>query len=304
VAFFLLDNPPASAQFRSPRREPLSGIVVVHTSESIMDNVGPDTGAENVAEFISRRSDPGSYHELIDSDSVVPLVPDDYESFQVAADGHNRHAWGVSFACRSSDLDPDAEWTRRAIAIAGVRIREFWQRNGFDPNDAARWISRDDAVARRGPGLVTHGTVQPADRSDAWTTHPRRVELEQMLAAAITNTAQPIPVPPEEPDVYAYSIAGHEARGQLWLLYGPKDQTPIFKKYLRSADEVAIALTLYGAKDIGNQGALIDFIPGDNPGDPTTLNADDLAAKVAELLPGADGVAQATAAELVRRLAS
>lgn len=120
--------------------------------------------------------------------------------------------------------------------------------------------------------------------------------------------AEPVPdVPPspiEEPDVYAYSIAGHEARGQLWLLYGPKDQTPIYKKYLATPSDVAIALSLYGAKDIGNQGALIDFIPGDTPGDPTVFTADEVAAKVAELVPGADEVAQATVKAIAARLGS
>jgi hypothetical protein len=185
-------------------------------------------------------------------------------------------------------------WNSRSHAVC-------WIGNEEQPTDAALAAINEVCAehARRYGGWVkahrdVNQTSCPGDKLAAW------------LAAGRPLTGEPPepPTPIEEPDVYAYSIAGHEARGQLWLLYGPKDQTPIYKKYLRSADEVAIALTLYGAKDIGNQGALIDFIPGDNPGDPTTLNADDLAAKVAELLPGADEVAQATAAELVRRLAS
>jgi hypothetical protein len=191
MGYYLIDHPPASTQFRNPRRERLSGVVVVHTAENAMDIVGVDTGAENVASFISRRADPGSYHELVDSDSVVAMMPDSYESFQVAVDGHNRHAWGISLACRSTDLHPDLAWTRAVITAAGARIAAFWQRNWIDVASAARWLSRDEALARNTPGLITHGALQPADRSDAWTRHSHREVLDRMLVDAVLAFAKP-----------------------------------------------------------------------------------------------------------------
>ena len=187
---YLDDHPnPNTPQQRRPRRAPLSGTVGVHTAESIMDTIGPDTGAENVAAFIASRSDYGSYHVLVDSDSVVVMAGDDAETWHIAESdnfgyGMNSHSWGISAACSSHQWDPDDEWTKRTIAAMGAEIRAFWQRNGFDVAECARWLTRDQAKNRT-PGLVHHGVVQPSDRSDAWVRHPQKPELDQMLLDAI-----------------------------------------------------------------------------------------------------------------------
>ena len=239
---WLDDHPPTSPQFRHSRREAISGVVVVHTAESVMDTVGPDTGAEVVAAFIARRNDPGSYHCLVDSDSRVLLVGDDAESFQVAADGHNRHAWGVSFACRTTDLAPTDSWTRAAIVRAGAEIAAFWGRRGFCVPCSARWVTNDQVTSlrsrpdlcphgRQRGGLVAHGQLQPADRTDAWTKHPNRPDLEQLLVAAISPTSEEDDMPPyrqwspEDRDALASDVAakclyavsgGAKAQGQPW----------------------------------------------------------------------------------------
>lgn len=191
TGFYLFDHPPARSQ-GAPRTtwnfpSAPSGVVAVHDTEGVMDDQGDDWGAENTAAYIVTRSDPGSYHEIVDGDSVVVMAPDDWMTWNVAADSANGHNWGISAACRTSDWDPDADWTRRVIAQMGQRIRAFWERNGIDVAAANRWITRDEAN-RRIPGLILHGTWQPGDRSDAWATHPRRPELDAMLTAAIGGT--------------------------------------------------------------------------------------------------------------------
>jgi hypothetical protein len=113
------------------------------------------------------------------------MMPDNCEAFQVAVNGHNRHGWGICGACAATDWNPDSPWTKATITRMGQRIRAYWERKGIDPKQAARWISKDDAEARRGPGLICHGDVQPRDRTDAWVRHPRRAELNRMLIAAI-----------------------------------------------------------------------------------------------------------------------
>ena len=60
---WLDQHPPVRRQYRDPRRAAPSGVIVVHTAENVMDAVGSDTGAENVARFIQTRADPGSYHD-------------------------------------------------------------------------------------------------------------------------------------------------------------------------------------------------------------------------------------------------
>lgn len=184
MGYFLLEHELGIQQYRYPRRAPISGMVGVHSTESIMDDVGPDTGPANVADFIARRTDYGSYHEIVGSQGYVPMAPDDYETWHIAADLHNWHSWGISAACRSTDFDPDHPWTQATITIMGQRIAAFWERNQFDPHQCARWITREEALQHI-PGLIHHGDAQPADRTDAWTRHPRRADLDQMLIDAI-----------------------------------------------------------------------------------------------------------------------
>jgi hypothetical protein len=163
-----------------------------------MDNVGPDTGAENVASFIARRTDaPGSYHEIVDSDSYVAMMPDDYTAFGAAAPGYNSTCWHVSFACRTSDLNPEADWTRKAFVIAGARIAAFWERNGFDVGASAAWLPAPEVKTR--PGLTNHGDAQPVDRSDAFARHPQREALADLLVRAILDAVPPKPPGPENP---------------------------------------------------------------------------------------------------------
>jgi hypothetical protein len=197
TSYYLLDNPPATQQFYPSRPRPMSGGVLIHTTESIMDNVGPDTGAENVAGFISRRLDYGSYHVIVDSDSAVALVPDTYVAYHCGASGYNGSTWGISFACRTTDLDVNSDWTRKAMRIAAREIVGFWRRNRFDVAAANRFIPA--MQTQTSPGMSTHGEAQPADRSDAWTRHPQRPQLEALLRneiAAQSATNPSIPTPP------------------------------------------------------------------------------------------------------------
>lgn len=193
TGYYLLDHPQTIPQHRHPRRAPLSGVVAVHTTEGVLDDQGPDTGAENTAAYICRRNDYGSYHCIVDSDSTVAMAPDDHETWHVAADRHNWHSWGISAACRSVDWRVDSGWTWRTLDRMATEIAAFWARNGHDPRACARFGTRDEALARQ-PALYLHGTLQPADRSDAWVRHPQRAQLEQMLVDRIHAAAGGPPV--------------------------------------------------------------------------------------------------------------
>jgi hypothetical protein len=191
MGYYLLDNPPAIQQFYLGRPRPLSGGVLLHTTESMMDNTGPDTGAENVAAYIARRQEYGSYHVIVDSDSTVNLLPDNAVAYHCGAGGYNGVTWGISFACRTTDLNPDGNWTKAAMANAARAIHGFWSRNGFDPVASARMIPAIETQSR--PGMSTHGDAQPVDRSDAWTRHPQRAQLEALLIANIKSLSVPTP---------------------------------------------------------------------------------------------------------------
>jgi peptidoglycan hydrolase-like protein with peptidoglycan-binding domain len=192
MSFYLIDNPPASRQFHTSRNSAISGGVVIHTTEG----AGGDTAAENTAAFIARRSDPGSYHMIVDTDSSVAMMPDAYTAFGVSAPGFNSTCWMIAIAARSADLNPDDPRTHAEIDRMGAEIVGFWQRNNIDIAAASQFIG-DDVKIR--PGLAHHGDVQPADRSDAWSRRADRWVFDSMLLQAIERHSGKQPVVPPAP---------------------------------------------------------------------------------------------------------
>ena len=118
---YLIDNPPARSQYRNPRRSAPSGVIAMHTAENTPDFVAFDGGAEAVARFIRDRDTPGSYHDLVDSDSSINLVPYDFEAFHDGT-GTNPHSLGLSVATRADvwPLAPQA-WKDGAVRNAAAR---------------------------------------------------------------------------------------------------------------------------------------------------------------------------------------
>lgn len=170
---YLQDNPPLTRQYRLPRRAKPTGMIGVHTAESILDAIGEDTGAENVADFIRRRSDYGSYHTIADSDSRVRLVPFDAEAY---GDGTGSNYFGIhiSFACKA------AGWS----GMSAVRRGAFIHQGAQAAAEAARWLKRNHGIvvpAKRIskaqsdaglPGFISHAERDPARRSDPGPDFP------------------------------------------------------------------------------------------------------------------------------------
>lgn len=214
MGYYLFDHPPAIQQFHPGRATPWTGGVLVHTAENVMDTVGPDTGAENVAAYIARRTTYGSYHVLADSDSVIQLLPPTATAFHCAASGYNSTTVGVSYACRTVDLDPDSDWFRNATDLIAAVLVEWWRAGGFDPRQAA-FIAAPQTRERM--GLSTHGEAQPADRSDAWTRRADRHRLEQVFLDAIMRAAGVVPAPdPEDDDVTRTEVVRDPRTGTMW----------------------------------------------------------------------------------------
>lgn len=163
---YLIENPPRVRQFRERGTTP-SGVVVVHTAESVPDTIGIDAGAEGVARFIQGRSDFGSYHDLCDSDSIVDLVPYGMQAYGDGT-GSNPHAYHVSAATQADRWPnlPD-EWkvaTVRNMATAANRFRLYCEKHhGF--TIPARRISRAESE-RRVEGFISHAERDPARRHD------------------------------------------------------------------------------------------------------------------------------------------
>lgn len=170
---YLIDNPPKTRQFRRPRREKPSGVIVIHTAESILDQIGEDSGAEDVARFIANRSDYGSYHTLADSDSTVRLIPFDAEAYGDRT-GSNYHAIHISFACKAAGWAGMSAERRAAMIHQGATAAAEaarWLLANHDVVVPAFRISRADSE-RRLPGFISHAQRDPERRSDPGADFP------------------------------------------------------------------------------------------------------------------------------------
>lgn len=173
TGIYLVDNPPVRSQYRSPRREQPSGVIVVHTAESFPDETGPDTGAENVANFIRTRTNAGSYHDLADSDSTIRLVRYSDEAFGDAT-GSNPHAYHVSAATQAAKWDQlGDQWVRATVRnmAAAVAAYATWLRQQRGIVIPARRVTRAQSEDRL-PGFISHAERDPARRTDPGAGFP------------------------------------------------------------------------------------------------------------------------------------
>ncbi len=183
---YLDDNPPARTQFRRTRRAAVTGAIVVHTAENSTDTTLPDGGAEAVARFISTRTDAaGSYHSVVDSDSVVDVGRYEWEMFHEGTGG-NRWSLGLSFACRASQWStlPD-RWVTDAIRNGGLEAATMaaWVEETVGVTVPARRIS--PAEYRAGaPGFISHGELDPGRRSDPGADFPWSMFLDRFAQYA------------------------------------------------------------------------------------------------------------------------
>lgn len=162
MGFYLLEHSSVNGtqwqQWTYPRRgASLSGTCIIHTAESVLDNVGPDAGAEDCAAFIARRTGSyGSYHTLVDSDSIIELAPYEYETWQDSET--NNWAVGISAACRTTDWNTMGEAKRegyyRNLAWAAADFVTYMKTKGIEV--PIKRISGADARTRK-PGFAAHG---------------------------------------------------------------------------------------------------------------------------------------------------
>lgn len=207
MAFYYDRHPPAyRSNRRTPRRQTLSGVVGIHTAENAPDFVLPDTGAERVARFLADRTTAGSYHRVVDSDSVVAMMGWMEEA---AGDGTgtNAHAVHLSFATQAHLWPTKPKWWRDGALNNMALVLTDFARYVLDHRGPAfvppaRWITGDQARDRV-PGLVTHASLDPSRRSDPGPHFPRQ-ELADIysffmvhngIVQAPSKPAQSLPAP-------------------------------------------------------------------------------------------------------------
>lgn len=176
MGFYLLENLNPTAQ----RTEPYSQwgywgipnalpqppkVITVHTAENNPDLVGRDSGAEAVARFFARTSRRASVHKVIDSDSIVDLLPDTHRaihsksawrdslSFEIS---YKAAWWGRNPAYEMRLLTKASEICRHWVATYGIRVRRI-----------------NLAQYHRGEsGLIAHGDLDPTRRTDPGANFP------------------------------------------------------------------------------------------------------------------------------------
>lgn len=169
TGYYLVDNPnPVTAQYGWPRSR-VSGVIGIHTAENNTCFGGPDPGDTDVAGFISRRTDYGSYHTLCDADSRNPLVPPAYAAW--ADTTNNAHAMSVSAAVRANDWAELGEERSRAVllqmAYAAAELTWTAVEQGLQSEvTPARRISAAEAISGSRAGFYGHGETNPGTRYD------------------------------------------------------------------------------------------------------------------------------------------
>jgi hypothetical protein len=209
---YLAAHDTALAQYRSPRRARPTGLVCVHTAESILDTIGPDTGAEAVAEWMTRRTGYGSYHDLADSDSVIQLVDYGDEAFHDGT-GSNPYSLSISFALRASDWPkltaPKRAGFLRQGAIAFTR-QQAWLKAHGHPTTPLHRVTRAQSDAGL-PGFISHAERDPSRRTDPGPFFPWDKFFTAIRAALAGPPAS------EEDDTMRYLAYRNTATGQVAL---------------------------------------------------------------------------------------
>jgi hypothetical protein len=194
---YLYENPNRHAPVRAngkrfwgyPGRTSAVRLIGVHTAESLPDFTPPDTGAENVARYLSTTDRTASYHLIVDSDSHVVCLPDEATAF--GARGYNANTWHISFATQAHRWGtgkPDW-WTlavlNRAAEQAALRAKKW--------GIPIQRITKAQADAGQ-KGFIDHGRLDPGRRSDPGANFPWTQFLDM-----VTQYGQPF-VPPPEPE--------------------------------------------------------------------------------------------------------
>ncbi|TYP82080.1 hypothetical protein [Blastococcus xanthinilyticus] len=190
MAAYLTERPPAVRQWYAKRNRSLTGCTVLHTAESIMDSVGPDTGAENVANFIRTRTTAGSYHDLVDSDSAIHLVEYHHGAYHDGT-GSNNWALSISFACATTDWARMSPAKRRAFlrqgAIAFKRQQDY-RRSVGAPLTELRRITKAQSDAGMS-GFIYHGDRDPGRRTDPGVRPPAEFPFDEFITECLAVMA-------------------------------------------------------------------------------------------------------------------
>lgn len=208
MAAYLTVHPPVRDQWYERRTRALTGCTVLHSAENAFDEIGADNGAEGVAEFCRTRTTPGSYHDIVDSDTAIYLVDYVHGAYHDGT-GSNNWALSLSFAVRTIDWARMTATKRAAIlrqgALRFVAQQQWRKANGF-PLTRLRYITKAQSDAGES-GLCCHGWRDPGRRSDPGVNAPDLFPFDEFLAACGAALGE---LMPDHPDALEDDMANSD----------------------------------------------------------------------------------------------
>lgn len=189
TGFYLLDNRNPSGKKYYPSRKGGVKYIVIHSAENLPDIEGPDQGAEGIARYLAGTPRDASYHEIVDTDSFVRLLPDDYTAWH--ARGYNANGFGLSLATQAAKWNAlPAEYRERLYRAGAARARRA---------AIALGVPLQKTTPGGPAGFLGHGEVDPTRRSDPGKTFDWAYFMA-LVNEVQTVPHQPTPVTPPKPN--------------------------------------------------------------------------------------------------------
>ena len=188
---YLQRNPNPNAPVRGdglrywghPTRTAKVQVIVIHTAETSPTTVS----AEAVAHYFTHSTRPASYHEIVDSESTVQLLPPDATAF--GAVGWNANGWHLSFATHAHLWGRNPAWDDAALRRGAARARKAAEHFGIP----VRRINLAQANAGA-EGFIDHARVDPGRRYDPGDKFPWALFLRQVEGHSPAPKPQPSPL--------------------------------------------------------------------------------------------------------------
>jgi len=172
--YYLLDHPnPNGDHFVRTSVRQVRGIVI-HTAENVADTVGPDGGAEAVANYGATAARSVSWHATVDKDSIIYMLPDEYTAYHVI--GYNNSTLGIEQACQSAKWNTyPPEWVDGTIANTAKVVGDWCEKYRIPKKRITK--AEFDSGAK---GIMAHADLDPLRRSDPGADYPWDLLFEKM----------------------------------------------------------------------------------------------------------------------------
>lgn len=283
---YLIDNPPARSQYAartSWAKSKITGCTVLHSSEFPAGSKVLD-----LAEFIRRRADPGSYHDICDvHGGALTLIPYRLGAYHDGT-GSNGWATSISFNLRTIDWRKLTTQQRRSILMAGARKfaeQQGWRRANGHPLTELRRITRAQSEAGLS-GFITHGDRDPGRRSDPGADFPWAEWLaccrEALGGVSTGSIPAPKPAPRQEDFLMALSdIQQARAAEQIDALWKALTQPVIVGETLAASQRRLVNTTAATHVEVAGLRETVKQLAGQRP------DGDEIVRRVEEAIASA-----------------